>query len=195
MDTIKIDYNAIIPTFNNPTKDGYIFAGWDIEIPATMPSNDLTIKALWKPTIKVEYNVNSDKEGSDIWLTYPKTAQLVGKLLYDNNLDLSRVKGHHFFDGKDCPQPLLENNMEIWKEFIEQVRYAKQLLSLNSDSRYTITMQKVTNGNYISNYGRLTNQPALSSVITYKGIITDTQRSTTEEITLSSVIEGTYLNK
>ena len=39
--------------------------------------------------------------------------------MLDNNLTIDRVKGHHFFDGKDCPQPLLENNMELWYEFIE----------------------------------------------------------------------------
>ena len=31
-----------------PTKSGYIFDGWDKEIPSVMPSNDLTITALWR---------------------------------------------------------------------------------------------------------------------------------------------------
>ncbi len=143
-------------------------------------------------SIGIEACVN---KGSDVWQTYQKTAQLVAKLLYDNNLDVSRVKGHHFFDGKNCPQPLLENDMEIWNEFIDQVIYEYQLITLNNNSRYKITMEAISNGDYINSYGRLSNQPLKSSVITYKVIITDTENNTTEEIVLSSIIEGTNLNK
>ena len=39
-----------IPAPADPEKFGFIFAGWDREIPATMPDEDITIKALWKPT-------------------------------------------------------------------------------------------------------------------------------------------------
>jgi hypothetical protein len=47
----------------------------------------------------------------------------------------------------------------------------------------------------INSFGRLTNQPSKSSVITYKVLITDTQTNTQQEIVLSSIIEGTNLNK
>ncbi len=43
----------------NPTRDGYEFAGWDGELPATMPDNEVSLKATWTPvgpaTHKVEY--------------------------------------------------------------------------------------------------------------------------------------------
>ena len=39
-----------IPAPAAPEKFGFLFAGWDREIPATMPDEDITIKALWKPT-------------------------------------------------------------------------------------------------------------------------------------------------
>ena len=71
-------------------------------------------------SIGIESCVN---QGSDLWYTWQKTAQLVAKLMIDNNLDINRVKGHHFYTAKNCPQPMMENNMEIWYKFIDLVKY------------------------------------------------------------------------
>ena len=50
----------------NPTRDGYEFAGWDGELPSTMPDNAVSLKATWTPvgpaTHKVEYFYAVDGE-------------------------------------------------------------------------------------------------------------------------------------
>ena len=44
---ITKDYKAAVGTVNNPTKTGYTFDGWDVDIPETMPAENLTITAKW----------------------------------------------------------------------------------------------------------------------------------------------------
>ena len=43
-----IQYGAITPEISVPTKEGYMFKGWDIDLPEFMPSNDITITAIWE---------------------------------------------------------------------------------------------------------------------------------------------------
>jgi len=35
----------------NPTKNGYVFGGWNPAIPATMPDEDMTVKAIWEAIV------------------------------------------------------------------------------------------------------------------------------------------------
>lgn len=48
IDPITLEYKAAVNAPADPQKTGYTFVGWDKEIPAAMPAENITITAKWK---------------------------------------------------------------------------------------------------------------------------------------------------
>ncbi|MBP5408406.1 MAG: N-acetylmuramoyl-L-alanine amidase [Bacilli bacterium] len=134
-------------------------------------------------SVGIESAVN---KGTDLWLTWQITAMLVARLMVKYDLPIQRVVGHHFYSAKDCPQPHLANNLEIWWEFIDLV--LAEYERITTFSNYKFDMQ-VLSGSADTN-GRVTDGNEFKT-ITYKVVVTKPD-NTKEEIILSSIIKGQF---
>lgn len=125
-------------------------------------------------------------EGSDLVHTWHVTAQLVASLVKKYGLDLNRVQGHHFFSGKDCPQPLLENDMDLWNNmFMKYVEAEYDLLTRYS--KYDFDYEAGYTGGILDDYG-ICSQDGDTHCVTYT--VTVKYGTRTETIKLSSILES-----
>lgn len=99
-------------------------------------------------SIGIESCVN---EGSDLWYTWQITARLVADIMLRWNLDITKVLGHHAFSAKNCPQPLLENNLELWHKFIELVEVEHEKLLRFKNDKFELS----TESSLVNNVGRV----------------------------------------
>lgn len=130
-------------------------------------------------SIGIETMIN---KGSDLYLTWQKTAKLVAHLLKDNNLDLSRVKQHHFFSGKDCPETLRHAN--LWDNFMELVKYEYEILLLSNDIEISFNCES----EYVDENGRVIKLPNERTVIKYTVTVKDINKKEIETIELETYI-------
>ena len=175
------------------------------QIPTTSEINDAGIRVVvqngkyyigdtwWSDTYKrvsnTGGNVNSIgietmvNQGSDLYLTWQKTAKLVAHLLIDNNLTINDVKPHHFFSGKNCPQTMRDN--DLWDNFLTLVLFEYRILKDYSD--YEISFESLDK-TYVNDKGRVIKQEMKDITVSYN--ITVTKDGVSKTITLSTIIPG-----
>ena len=93
---ITQDYGTAITVPSNPTREGYTFIGWDKEIPATMPAENVTITAKWAIN---KYTIRFNTDGGTY--IFPITADYGSKIHNPGTL----YKPGFIFDGWDRPYP------------------------------------------------------------------------------------------
>lgn len=164
-------------------EDGYYYIGTTWWCYSNIAEGRICSKGGNGNSIGIESAVN---KGSDLWYTWQITARLVADIMVRYNLDITRVKGHHFFAAKDCPQPLLENDMEIWWKFIEMVEAEYEKLTTCKDYEITFTCDS----EFVNEKGRVVKQDVNSQVVTYT--VTIKNGNDVQTIELASIIEGIY---
>lgn len=132
-------------------------------------------------SIGIETMVN---EGSDLYLTWQKTAKLCAKLCLDNNLGLDRIKPHHFFSGKDCPMTLRHAN--LWDKFLKLCEVEYEILKLKDD----IEIKLIVNNDLVDSNGRIKELPEKDMVIDYQVELIDKKTNEKEIISMESNIRG-----
>lgn len=119
----------------------------------------------------------------DIYDTLQRTAQLVADILIRNNLDLSRVKMHNTWSGKNCPQVLRAGG--YWWNFIDMVALNYEIMKNYPTAEITMVSDDPT---IVDNTGRVIKAPNTTTTVSYT--VTVKLDGQTKTIKLYSVVPG-----
>ena len=81
IDSITAKYNTPLTVPPDPTRLGYIFGGWDSELPTSMPASDITVNAIWIPDNDTPYRIDhyfENVDGDGYTVNENMTEQLTG---------------------------------------------------------------------------------------------------------------------
>lgn len=145
IEAITLDYGSTITKPSNPTRSGYTFVGWDLSIPDTMPSYDMTIKAKWldseKPSGEIKVATNSWKTllNSISFGLFFKDSQTVSISAVDNSNEEVKI------------EYLLSNSLLSITELDNQTfsLYTRPF-SINPNNEYVIYAKLTDTSNNIS---------------------------------------------
>lgn len=101
-------------------------------------------------------------QGSDLYATWQVCAKLCASLCVKNNLGIDRVKPHHFFSGKPCPNTMRKGG--FYPKFKELLACEYHVLKNYSD--VSINMQS-NDLEYLDNSGRIIKLPNESKKLSY----------------------------
>ena len=132
-------------------------------------------------SIGIESCVN---KGSDIYLTWQKTAKLVAKLMDEHNFDIDRIVQHHYFSGKNCPQTM--RNDGYWEHFLSLVEVEYQMLQFK---KYGFSFELVPiNSFYVNNIGRILNRDQDKAInANFMIIVNDSKGNTLKRVFTTSI--------
>ncbi len=77
IDDITFDYGSVVTGPVIPTKEGYVFAGWEPQLPEIMPAEDITVTAHWEKCLSEDYlsiktEIYRQDEATGEWLVADK---------------------------------------------------------------------------------------------------------------------------
>ncbi len=141
----------------------------DEEVIQHIPDNEVSWQGdhydSYAKSIGVETCVD---EGSDLFTTWQRTAKFMASLLVNNGLDVTAIRQHYDFNGKDCPQTLRTTG--LYTQNIEFIKVEYLVLTELADYDFTFTS---LSPEYVDNRGRIIALPATATRIGYRIHVTN----------------------
>ena len=178
---ITQDYGTEITAPANPTRKGYTFKGWDKEIPKTMPSENITVKAQWEIN---QYTITFDTNGgSEI---APITQDYGTKITAPDN---PTRKGYTFKGwDKEIPETMPAENITITARWKDTEKPTGEIII--GTNKWNEFLNKLTFGIFFKDTQEVTiNAVDNSGVVFVSYLVTDKELSEAE---LNSLVFRAY---
>lgn len=141
-------------TITNPTRSGYIFGGWDPAIPATMPSTNVSSKAIWKVEVPTPYTEpfifdNTTRTALHNNLTYTVSGEVSGKdaKKYTATATLTNPENSQWADGWSSASRTIEWEIKPKQVTVEaDITIGKQVGAADPDFRNAVSVEGIVPG-------------------------------------------------